>query len=93
VHLAEPDWKVVRAWISAYRAAGGQLDRFRPGDLAEFVTVAIWWFEYNIRRALGEAGAGEKDRERGKDFARRSFSNLARIRSSLERWERLLADE
>jgi hypothetical protein len=48
--LGEPDWRIARAWIRAYREAGGELDRIRPGDLGEYVSVAIWWFEYNVRR-------------------------------------------
>jgi hypothetical protein len=93
IHLGEPDWKVVRTWVRAYRAAGGQLERFVAGDLAEFVTVAIWWFEHNVRRSLGETGGDESDEQRAIAFARREFKSLPRILRSLERWERALADE
>ncbi len=91
--LGEPDWRVVRAWIQAYREAGGELDRIQPGDLGEYVSVAIWWFEYNLRRALGERARDEADRRLGAEMARREFKSLPRLMGSLERWERLLGEE
>lgn len=93
VQLGEPDWKVVQAWIGAYREAGGELDRILPGDLAEFVVVAIWWFEYNVRRALGERARDDTDRAMSADVARREFKSLPRVLRSLERWERVLGEE
>jgi thiamine kinase-like enzyme len=92
VGLGEPDWRIVRAWINAYRDAGGELDRIRPGDLGEFISVAIWWFEFNVRRALGGQGRGGDDRKRGEDFARREFKSLPRTLRSIERWERVLGE-
>lgn len=95
--LGEPDWRIVRAWIRAYREAGGELDRIRPGDLGEYVSVAIWWFEYNIRRALGERAHGgardDADRRLGIDMARREFRSLPRLLASIERWTRVLGEE
>jgi aminoglycoside phosphotransferase (APT) family kinase protein len=93
VHLGEPDWKVVRAWVSGFRQAGGRLDPFRPGDLAEFVAVAVGWFEYNVRRALGEQSRAQADREFGADTAYRDFKGLPRILRRLEPWERILREE
>ncbi|MBI5290014.1 MAG: phosphotransferase [Chloroflexi bacterium] len=93
VGLAEPDWKIVRAWIRAYRAAGAELDRIQPGDLGEFVSVAIWWFEYNVRRALGERARDEADRRLGIDMTRREFKSLPRVLGSIERWARVLEEE
>ena len=93
VHLGEPDWKALRAWIRGYREEGGQLDGFQPGDLAELVMVAIWWFEYNVRRALGERSRDDADRTMGEDIARRDFKNLPRILRSVERWDRILSEE
>jgi hypothetical protein len=93
VQLGEPDWNVVRSWLRGYREAGGQLDRFQAGDLAEFVTAAIWWFEFNVRRALGERARDDADRAMGADFARREFKSLPRILRSIERWGRLLGEE
>jgi len=93
VGLGEPDWKVVRAWIRGYREAGGKLDSIQPGDLGEFVSVAIWWFEYNVRRALGERARDEADRRLGMDMARREFKSLPRVLGSIERWARVLGEE
>ncbi|HLB23822.1 MAG TPA: phosphotransferase, partial [Dehalococcoidia bacterium] len=91
--LGEPDWRIVRAWIRAYREAGGELDRIRPGDLGEYVSVAISGFEYNVRRALGERARDEADRRMGTDMARREFKSLPRLLGSIERWARVLGEE
>jgi hypothetical protein len=91
--LGEPDWRVVRAWIRAYRAAGGDMDPLLPGDLGEYVSVALWWFEYNVRRAMGERAIDQVDRARGLDMARREFRSLPRLLGSLDRWTRVLGEE
>lgn len=93
VHLGEPDWKVVRAWIAGYRAGGGVVDAIRPTDLAEFVAVLSQWFEDNARRAIGERPGDEVERKRSADIVRRGFKDLPRYVRSVERWSRLLAEE
>ena len=92
VHLGEPDWKVVRAWIAGYRAGGGVLDAIRSTDLAEFVAVLSQWFEYNARRSIGERPGDEVERKRSADIVRRGFKDLPRYLRSVERWTRLLAE-
>ena len=91
VHLGEPDWKVVRAWIAAYREAGGELQRIETGDLAEFVIVTLGWFEYNARRAIG--ASDDAERKAASDLVRRGFKDLPRVLRSIERWERALGEE
>lgn len=91
VHLGEPDWNVARAWIAAYREAGGALERIVPGDLAEFVIVTVGWFEYNVRRAIG--AGDDAERKAASDLVRRGFKDLPRVLRSIERWERVLGEE
>lgn len=95
VHLGEPDWKVVRAWIGAYREAGGELERILPGDLAEFVAVSVGWFENNVRRAMGadDGDGGGEQAALAAGVVRRGFKELPRVLRSIERWERVLEEE
>jgi Phosphotransferase enzyme family len=91
VHRGEPDAAVARAFVEAYRRAGGVRERFRRTDLAELLAARLGWFDFNLRRALGERIRDESDREYGWAVIRRNVTELPRFVSSLDRWVAALA--
>ncbi|MDP9236215.1 MAG: aminoglycoside phosphotransferase family protein [Chloroflexota bacterium] len=91
VHRDEPDAAVARAYVDAYRRAGGVAEAFRPTDLAELIAVRLGWLDFNFRRALGERIRDESDREYGWNVLGRNMGELPRFAGSLDRWVALLA--
>jgi thiamine kinase-like enzyme len=92
VHLGEPDRKTVHAYVTAYRRAGGEGEAFRSSDLAELVSARLRWFDFNVRRILGEHTRDDADREAGSRVIQRNFTQLPRFVASLDRWVRLLGE-
>ena len=92
VHLGDPDVAVVRAFVEAYRRAAGPNERFQPTDLAELVSLRLGWFDFNVRRALGERLRDESDRQSGVNVVRRNVTQLPRFARSLDDWLAVLAD-
>jgi hypothetical protein len=92
VHMGDPAPAIARAFIDAYRRAGGSDERFRATDLAELVAVRLGWFDFNIRRALGEQVRDEADREYGAGVVRRNVEQLPRFARSLAAWVAALGD-
>jgi hypothetical protein len=87
----EPQAEFSRALVDGYRDAGGEYDAPRPSDFAEFVCGMIHWFEYNVRRTLGERLHDETDRQLADREARHVLGQLARFAGSLEAWAHMLA--
>ncbi len=77
---------VVRASIEAYRSRSGITERFRRTDLAELVSVRLGWFDFNLRRTLGERVREDSDREVGASVVRRNLTQLPRFARSLDDW-------
>ena len=90
VHRGEPDPAVARAFVDAYRRDGGVSEAFRPTDLAELVVVRLFWFEFNVYRALGERVRDESDRALGAAVVRRNVTQLPRFARSLGAWLAIL---
>ena len=86
VHLGDPDATNARAYVDAYRRAGGDDDLFRATDLAELVSLRLGWFDFNVRRALGERVRDAADRQLGANVVRRNVEQLPRFARSLEAW-------
>lgn len=92
VHRGDPVPAIARAFVAAYRREGGADGRFRATDLAELVSVRLAWFDFNVRRVLGERARDELDRANGEAVVRRNFSRLPLFARSLERWVDVLGD-
>jgi Phosphotransferase enzyme family len=92
VHLGDPDLAVARAFVDAYRRAAGTNERFQETDLAELVALRLAWFDFNVRRALGERARDESDRQLGVSVVRRNVTQLPRFARSLDDWLAVLAD-
>ena len=86
VDFGEPSREAARALLSGYRDAGGELDAIRASDFGEFLCVMLGWFEYNVRRALGDRNRDEGDRELAAKIVTRFFASLPRFARSPERW-------
>jgi thiamine kinase-like enzyme len=86
VHRGDPDAGVAHAFVDAYRRAANTNDRFQATDLAELVSVRLGWFEFNVRRALGERVRDESDRQVGLNVVRRNAEQLPRFARSLDAW-------
>jgi hypothetical protein len=89
VGLGEPDRRAASSLIEGYRRAGGVFDA-RDGDLDEFALVTVGWFEFNVRRAIGEGARDDADRATGDALVRRGFKDLPRYARSVERWLTML---
>jgi Phosphotransferase enzyme family len=92
VHPGDPDVAVARAFVDAYRRAAGTNERFQETDLAELVALRLAWFDFNVRRALGERVRDESDRQLGVNVVRRNVTQLPRFARSLDNWLAVLAD-
>ncbi len=92
VHRGDPDPTAARAFIDGYRRNGGLGEPFRPTDLAELVSVRLGWFDFNMRRALGERVRDEADREVGENVVQRNLTQLPRFARSLDAWLAVLGD-
>jgi hypothetical protein len=92
VHLGDPDAAVARAFVDAYRRAADTNEAFQATDLAELVSVRLGWFDFNVRRALGERVRDESDRQVGLNVVRRNVEQLPRFARSLDAWFSVLAD-
>ena len=86
VHLGDPDPTNARAYVEAYRRAGGDDAPFHSTDLAELVSLRLGWFDFNVRRALGERLRDIADRQLGANVVRRNVEQLPRFARSLEAW-------
>ena len=91
VHRGDPDAANARTYVDAYRRAGGDDEPFRATDLAELVSLRLGWFDFNVRRALGERVRDDADRELGANVVRRNVEQLPRFARSLEAWIVVLA--
>lgn len=91
VHLGDPDIDLARAFVDAYRRAAGTNDGFQMTDLAELVSVRLGWFEFNVRRALGERVRDASDQQQGINVVRRNVEQLPRFARSLDTWLKVLA--
>jgi aminoglycoside phosphotransferase (APT) family kinase protein len=92
VHLGDPDPAGARAVVDAYRRAAGTSERFRPTDLAELVALRLGWFDFNVRRALGERARDDADRQAGVRVIRQNVAQLPRFARSLDDWLAVLGD-
>jgi hypothetical protein len=92
VHVGDPDRALARAYIEAYRRAGGVDAPFAVTDLAELVSVRLAWFDFNVRRALGERVRDESDRAYGLGVVQRNREQLPRFARSLGAWLSVVAD-
>ncbi len=90
VHRGEPDPAVARAFVDGYRRDGGVSEAFRLTDLAELVAVRLFWFEFNVHRALGARVRDESDRALGAAVVRRNVTQLPRFARSLGAWLAIL---
>ena len=86
VHLGDPDATNARAYVDAYRRAGGNDEPFRPTDLAELVSLRLGWFDFNVGRALGGRVRDGADRQFGANVVWRNVEQLPRFVRSLDAW-------
>ena len=92
LHLGDPSPEIARAFVDAYRRAGGIDEPFRHTDLAELVSARLGWFDFNVRRALGERALDDEDRRAGAAVIARNVTQLPRFASSLTAWLAVLGD-
>ncbi len=92
VHLGDPDRAAARGFIDAYRVAAGSNEQFQTTDLAELVSLRLGWFDFNVRRALGERARDDADRQAGANVVRRNVTQLPRFAASLNHWLTVLTD-
>lgn len=86
VHAGEPAARLARALVAGYRRGGGEFEMLRRSDFGEFICVMVNWFEFNVRRTLGERTPDESARALGEENARRVLGNLPRFERSLDKW-------
>lgn len=86
VRLGDPSRPLVQAFIGAYRGAGGRHMSFQPGDLAGLVSRQLVWFNFNVRRALGERARDDADRAAGAEAIHANARQLPRFLRSLDAW-------
>ena len=89
-YFGEPRAELSRAVIEGYRATGGEFDDPRPPDFAEFVCIMVNWFEFNVRRALGERLQDESDRALAEREVRHILRQLDRVARSPRSWATML---
>ncbi len=92
VHRGDPNPAIASAYVDAFRAESSVTDAFRSTDLAELVSIRLGWFNFNVRRALGERARDDSDRDAGVQVIRRNVDQLPRFARSLSDWLSLLID-
>jgi Phosphotransferase enzyme family len=92
VHRIDPDEATARAFVAAYRKAGGVDDAFRATDIAELVSLRLGWLDFNVRRALGERLRDASDRDAGVRVIRTNVEQLSRFVRSLDTWIAVLGE-
>jgi len=92
VHVGDPDRAVARAFVESYRRGGGVAAPFARTDLAELVSARLTWFDFNVRRALGERVLDDRQRAYGRAAVRRNTEQIPRFVRSLDAWLAAVAD-
>jgi len=74
------------AYLDAYLCAGGALDRLSPADFAKRVASLYGWIDYLGRRALGEFGDTEREKELAVHRSLAAIRELASVLRGIEEW-------
>jgi hypothetical protein len=83
------DARIVRAFLTAYRDAGGGHFVVERDDFAEMFHGMLGWFAFNVRRALGERLNDASDQGLGEGIARGGFRSVRRYQRSIDDWVRV----